>query len=636
MSKEAIQKALSGDHENHKNESVCLNPALPTLPTLPASKTGALDGNVTTKTHVTDVTEWPDLEKRPCWRCYGDWIEVGEGDKKRKYKPGVWYHGIEQDGDNLVETNTWVCTPLFVDGITSDGSGMEWGRLLRIKNRFNTFTEWAMPMTMLGGSFEDGRRELLRMGLEYCPHNRARLPDYLFSQHPKRKVIAVNRTGWVHSKDKNLFVMPDCLFGDGDVVFQSEQAGQGDYASAGSLDDWKKQIGELCRNNPVLQFAVCAALAGPLLHLLHKTNGGVHYIGDSSCGKTTALNIACSIWGKPDQFIKTWRATGNGLEGIAALRNDTILVLDEIGEANPHEIGGIVYAMGNGTGKQRANVRGNARAVNKWRLFLLSSGERTLTAIMSEAGKRSTAGQQVRLLDIPVNRAFGVFDDLHHCKGGRELSDQIKTACERYYGHVGKAFLRSLVRDDPAQLGGDLEAIKLCFETETSNQEGRGADRFAVVALAGELAISYELLPWEKGDAINAAVVLFNVWRKHRGKGNTEDKQILSLVRAFVERYGDSRFTNLYQAAESHNGDSERSNRLSGADRAGYWIETNDERQYRFNRAGLEEATKGHDINRVKQALVSAGWLSSDIAKQVKTPEGNKRLYPPLQIKEVD
>ncbi len=380
MSKQAIEKALSNEPENPENESVCLNPSLLTLPALPASNGEGLGGNAPLKSNVTDVTKWPDLEDRPCWRCYDDWMEVGEGDKKKKYRSGVWYHSIEQADGDLVEVNTWICTPLFIDGITSDGHGMEWGRLLRIKNRFKAYTEWAMPMEMLSGSFEDGRKELLRMGLEYCPHHRARLPDYLFSQHPKRKVIAVNRTGWVHSKGKDLFVMPNCLFGEGDVVFQSEQAGQGDYSNAGTLDDWKKQVGELCRNNPVLQFAVCSALAGPLLHLLHKTNGGFHYIGDSSCGKTTALNVACSVWGKPDQFIKTWRATGNGLEGIAALRNDTILILDEIGEANPNEIGGIVYALGNGTGKQRANVKGNARPVNKWRLFLLSSGERTLGA----------------------------------------------------------------------------------------------------------------------------------------------------------------------------------------------------------------------------------------------------------------
>ncbi len=255
---------------------------------------------------------------------------------------------------------------------------------------------------------------------------------------------------------------------------------------------------------------------------------------------------------------------------------------------------------------------------------------------MSEAGKKSTAGQQVRLLDIPVHRAFGVFDDLHHFNSGRELSDQIKTSCERCYGHIGKAFLRSLVADEPAQLGDALESIKSRFESETSNQEGRGADRFAVVALAGEMAISYGLLPWGKGEAIKAATTLFDVWRTTRGRGNTEDKQILSMVRTYLERYGDSRFTNIHQSVGSYSVETERNNRLSGADRAGYWVESSDERQYRFNKAGLQDATKGHDFNRVKQALVSAGWLASDTAEQVKTPEGNKRLYPPLQIKEVE
>ncbi|UZE96948.1 DUF927 domain-containing protein [Alkalimarinus alittae] len=623
MSKESVLRALT----SAVTESDCSKTALPTLPTLPASKDGFSGGNESHNSNDTNVTEWPTLEDRPCWRCYPEWVKDLNGDAR---KSGVWYHSVEGEGDNQILIDTWLCTYLSVEAITSDGTGAEFGRLLVIKDPYGQLKEWAMPMRMLSGSFEEGRGELLNMGVEYCQRNRNRLMDYLFSEHPKRRVLAVNQTGWKETEKGRVFVMPDCLFGDVDVVFQSEQAALGDYANNGSFDGWQNEIGKRCRENPILQFAVCASLAGPLLHLLHKTNGGVHFVGDSSCGKTTALNVACSVWGQPDQFMKTWRATGNGLEGIAALRNDTILVLDEIGEADPKEVGGIVYSLGNGTGKQRANVKGNARKVNKWRLFLLSSGERTLNAIMGEAGKRSTAGQQVRLLDIPVTGTHGAFDELHDAKDGRELSDYLKTSCNRHYGHVGKAFIRDLL-GEKSDLGEGLEAVKPYFEAETSNQEGRGADRFAVVALAGELAIKYGLLPWEEGDAIEAALSLFDAWRELRGTGNAEDTQIKEMILDYLDKYGDSRFTNLNPKANSF--DTSPDNRLSGAERAGYWEETGGERQYRFLVAGLKEATKSHDMRRVKQALVSAGWWSKDTADQVKTTDGNKRLYQPLKIR---
>src|SRR5690606_40758644 len=113
-----------------------------------------------------------------------------------------------------------------------------------------------------------------------------------------------------------------------------------------------------------------------------------------------------SVWGGPD-FIRTWRATSNGLEGIAAALSDTALVLDEIGEADGREIGATVYALGNGTGKARASRNGTARRPYRWRIAILSSGERSLAAHMSEAGHRPKAGQSVRLLDIPAKRQIG-------------------------------------------------------------------------------------------------------------------------------------------------------------------------------------------------------------------------------------
>ncbi len=50
-----------------------------------------------------------------------------------------------------------------------------------------------------------------------------------------------------------------------------------------------------------------------------------------STGKSTVLRVASSVWGGFD-YLQSWRATSNGLEGIAAAHNDSLLCLDEIGE----------------------------------------------------------------------------------------------------------------------------------------------------------------------------------------------------------------------------------------------------------------------------------------------------------------
>jgi len=264
------------------------------------------------------------------------------------------------------------------------------GRLLRFRDTLGEWRRWAMPMEMLRGSCEELRGELLAAGVHIDHRERARLAEYLQWDTPERRVTAALRTGW--TRDGAAFVLPEKVIGSADVIYQAETIHQDGMAEAGGdFDTWKDEIAELCVGNPVLVLSVCAALAGPLLAKVQRDSGGIHWWGDSSTGKSTGLNLACSVWGG-ETFRRTWRATANGLEGAAAALNDTCLCLDEIGEADPKEIGSIVYALGNGTGKSRANRSGSARHVFRWRVSLLSTGEHTLAAHRPAAASNPKPG----------------------------------------------------------------------------------------------------------------------------------------------------------------------------------------------------------------------------------------------------
>lgn len=94
----------------------------------------------------------------------------------------------------------------------------------------------------------------------------------------------------------------------------------------------------------------------------------MYLIGDSSIGKTTALQAATSVW-SCDNFSWSWRTTDNGLEGAAALFNHSLLALNEISECDPRDVGEVFYMQGNGRGKQRASRSGAAA-----RLAVLARG----------------------------------------------------------------------------------------------------------------------------------------------------------------------------------------------------------------------------------------------------------------------
>lgn len=520
--------------------------------------------------------------------------------------PGLYFHGQRQPkGDGDPEPyDVWICGPLECSAATHDERNDNHGLLLRFKSPYGGWREWAMPLHLLKGSGEEMRGELLNMGLRINPDAYKLLNKYLAQCLPDDRVIAATRVGWHQLEGGRVFVMPRRTLGSVElsrrITFQSEYGTHDDYAHAGTLTSWREHIGSLCSDNPLLILSVSTALAGPLLDMTHRKSAGIHLVGDSSNGKTTALEVAASVWGGPE-FIRTWRATGNGLEGVAAALSDTCLILDEIGEADGREIGATIYALGNGTGKARASRNGTARRPHRWRIAILSSGERTLAAHMSEAGQRPKAGQAVRLLDIPAKRKYGAFDHLHHLNDGRAFADHLKSEVTHHHGHLGPTFIEHLVkerRDLAAMVSTFTDLPK--FATDHPLQ-GRAAKALVLIGLAGELATEYGLTGWREGEALDAAEIALKGWRTFQGGVQTEHEQILVSVRAFIERHGDSRFSDV-------DGDPKYTHTVHN--RAGYWRDQPEGRVYLLTNEALKEALRGFDSRRGLDALDSAGWIA--------------------------
>lgn len=532
--------------------------------------------------------------KRPCFRVY----DHGTTLDGKPLKAGVWHHGTKRDPDgNATPTDEWLCGPLHVEAITrSESQKADYGRLLRFRNLDDRWLEWAMPGDLLAGQPADVLRVLFGMGLKIAHRHRARVVEYIAEQSPKRRVTAATATGW---HGAGLFITPLENIGEGDAIYQAESAADGDYGKAGSLEGWRDGIAAAMPGNPLLQLGVGTALAGPLLAPLNiHTGGGFHLLWDSSNGKTTVVLCAASVWGHGAHFTLKWNATANGLEGIAALRNDGLLALDELGQADPRYVGDVVYSVADGTGKQRAGRSSAARRVRRWRVMLLSSGEVTLETKMSEAGKRTRAGQDVRLVTVSAGRRFGAWDDLRGQPSGAALSDALKRASVTDYGHAGPEFVRRLIASgDMGNLPAMLEALRGRFPA-TPGQSARVAERFAIVALALELATGMGLLPLTTGEGTASMVGLFEGWQAARGEGPSEDRQILKALADFIDRHGGSRFQSVEAGA------------VEVRDRAGYREITDAGPLYLFTRSGLAEATQGFELARVVRALDGVGAIA--------------------------
>lgn len=452
-----------------------------------------------------------------------------------------------------VSKKIYICGPLEVSAITRSDRSEDFGMLLTWRDMDDIQHQWAMPRDLLSGDGLQCRSELMRIGLRVWDDAkfRSHIMRYILSSDVKDRAICISKTGW----HKKLFVFPDRTFGTSSeqVIFQASEIARHSFEKKGTLDEWKSNVSLLCRGNSRLLFALSCAFSAPLLRLVGDESGGFHLRGCSSNGKTTALKAAASVYGS-DTYIQSWRATGNGLEGVAALHNDCFLPIDELSQVDPKEAGDIAYMLANGKGKSRAGRDGFPRVAATWRTLFLSTGEISLADHMLQIGKRSKAGQETRMADIPADpgKLLGIFEDLHDCKDGAALSRSIVNAVQHAHGTAGPAFIEAIVGKLDV-LPSLINAMRKEFIAEVlgvdevnHGQVIRVAERFALVAVAGELATNLGITGWQPHDAEHAVKSCFNAWFESRESGgDLEATAILSQVKAFFEEYGESRFTAL-------------------------------------------------------------------------------------------
>ncbi len=518
---------------------------------------------------------------------------------------GVFFTGNDKNGDE--KAPAWVCSPLGVMAKTRDAKSGEWGRLLEWFDDDAVRHQWAMPLELLEGDGIDVRKELARMGLHTGTTRAAKelLAAYIKVSPVDMRARCVERLGW-HGA---VYVTPSETVGDAGeiVVFQNAHTIEPAFSVAATVNEWRDSVGALSAGNTRLVFAVSVAFAGALAGIVGEDSGGFQLRGKSSTGKSTALKAAASVWGNPDTYMRLWRATANGLEGLAALHNDGILILDELSQCDPKQVGEAAYMLANGQGKARANQTGAARASQRWRLLFLSSGEVSLAALMAQAGRKANTGQEVRLADFDADAGagFGAFEELHGHPSGAALSVAVKDAAALNHGAVGLAWLRhvvahrALLADFIAD--GIRQFVAEVVQAGAAGQVERVARRFGLVAVAGELAAHYGLTGWAKGEAERAAKACFASWLEgFGGIGNREERDMLAQVLAFFEAHGASRFEDVAATAD------QRIVNRAGFHRTG----TSGVREFLvLPEAFKTEVCKGLDAKMVERLLIARGWI---------------------------
>ena len=253
------------------------------------------------------------------------------------------------------------------------------------------------------------------------------------------------------------------------------------WSTAGTWDGWVSAMAP-AMSRPMLMVALYAAAASPLLQVLDAPNFIVDFSGETSRGKTTALRVAASMYGKPDEraggIIYSWDATRVWIEQAAGFLHSLPLLLDDTKRARyKGVVSQTMYDYAFGQGRGRGSPTGIRTQVS-WRSVLLTTGEAPATSFSEDAGTRARV---LTLKGSPLGE---------QSIANARIAMELKSALSEHYGHLGLKMSQYLVenRGRWAQLRSRYRKVRDAYVTSAGN-DGVAA-RLAVYVAVMDVAAS--------------------------------------------------------------------------------------------------------------------------------------------------
>lgn len=324
---------------------------------------------------------------------------------------GIYWVSPRADSQSgeIINNESWLCSPLSVIGTGRDDKD-QYLILRWLSFGSETPTTAAIPLADIGE--REGWRTLKAGGVNVTTKSslRAILADWLQRSGSRELWRVAHATGW----QCGAYIMPDGeIIGtpENPVLFSGRSSAAAGYTVSGSAKSWRDNVARLAFGNYSMMTGIGAALAAPLIGLVGADGFGIHFYEQSSAGKTTTANVASSLYGNPDLLRLTWYGTALGLANEAAAHNDGLMPLDEVGQgADPVSVSQSAYALFNGVGKLQGAKDGGNRDLKRWRTVAISTGEMDLETFIATSGRKTKAGQLVRLLNIPLSKAVRFHD----------------------------------------------------------------------------------------------------------------------------------------------------------------------------------------------------------------------------------
>ncbi|WWU64751.1 DUF927 domain-containing protein [Clostridium baratii] len=312
-------------------------------------------------------------------------------------------------------------------------------------------------------------------GLDVVNKNVELLIQYLYEEEneaPKKNIHT--KIGFSNYKGETIYKLYEC------IGIDSRYEGKEDVTPIGNKDEYIDMLNKEVIGNTALEFIVAVSLSSVLLGYIGEDLGVdsliLHIVGNSTTGKSTALKLAISLFGNPDVkksgLFGTYNGTNNALIKKLTGLKGVPFALDEISMSYTKNFTNFIYALANGTDKDRLDKDSELKDRETWLTTILSNGEKSLIGASNK-----NAGVQIRVIEA---------SNVTWTKDA-ENAETINRVVSQNYGHLGFDFAKYIMSVGKDELIKGFEKSKdeiyqlLGEKLITDDMTIRRCSKFAII-----------------------------------------------------------------------------------------------------------------------------------------------------------
>tara|TARA_R110002124_G_scaffold24982_2_gene90670 strand:+ start:6119 stop:8944 length:2826 start_codon:yes stop_codon:yes gene_type:complete len=358
---------------------------------------------------------------------------------------GVYTRSKTEDGD--IDEKLIYHNDLYVVKRVQDVESGE-GIVMRLHLPIDGVREFTVPLTAVT-SKDEFRKHMAMHGvavtrmddiMNYTTRWVNELQATTATQHARRQF------GWT-GDDFESFVLGDKeIFGDrveGNPPSTPTRDLFHMFKPKGTMEEWKDMVNFYNRDGFELhQYIVATSFGSPLMALSPIACSGFHvHSTESGLGKTTAMYVGASVWGKPKELVIEKNDTQNSRMLRGEVYHNLPLYIDEMTNAKADELSDMIYQLSGGRQKNRMAGGGNTERARgePWSLLTVTTGNTSIIEKVSLAKAMPKAEAQ-RMLETKAKKLFDESKTKH-------LTDDHAYAAENLYGHAGTIYIQYVINN---------------------------------------------------------------------------------------------------------------------------------------------------------------------------------------------